>query len=203
MIVKLNKEEISAILKSDTYKTFYGVEEVEDRFDLSQVEETGFCCLDENDNVLNMYKCETLEDSEVTMKKVIAVWDLGEEEITKVEKVKHILKGVLEICFRKKISTAVLLSLFSFMIFMCLKEQYYIIVVMYLWAIGKITNANEAISYIKETIEEFRLRDEALAEGEHVEFVKNEITDDVYDMKLYLTLKNNRLEKQSFLIVDI
>ena len=46
----------------------------------------------EDDKVLSMYKTESPEEADITLKKVVSVYELGEEEISKFAKVKHIIK---------------------------------------------------------------------------------------------------------------
>ena len=152
--------------------------------------ETGISFYDEQNNLLSRQKFETPEETRTTMKKVIAVCDLGEEEITKFNKVRHIIKGFLEICFRKKISVFLLSIAFIYMNIMGIKEKFYIMNIMYTWGLFKITEIGKAVRFIKETLEEYKLREEALSDEEFMEFFNTSLTDEVDDMKLYLKISN-------------
>lgn len=126
------------------------------------------------------------------MKKVIAVCDLGEEEITKFNKVRHIIKGFLEICFRKKISVFLLSVAFIYINIIGIKEKFYIMNIIYTWGLFKITEISKAVRFIKETLEEYKLREEALSDEDFMEFFETALTDEVDDMKLYLMLRNTK-----------
>jgi hypothetical protein len=119
------------------------------------------------------------------------VCDLGEEEITKFDKVRHIIKGFLEICFRKKISVFLLSMAFIYMNIMGIKEKFYIMNLMYTWGFFTITETGKAVRFIRETLEEYKIREEALLDKEFMEFFNKALTDDVEDMKLYLMLSKN------------
>ena len=54
-----------------------------------------------------------------------------------------------------------------------------------------ITDTRKAVRFIKETIEEYKLRDEALSDQEFMGFFNTALTDDVEDMKLYLKVKED------------
>lgn len=149
-----------------------------------------FVFFDKDKNVVSMYKTDSVEETSATMKKVIAVCDLGEEEIKKMDKVRHIIKGFLEICFRKKISVFLLSMAFIYMNIMGIKEKFYIMNLMYTWGFFMITDTSKAIRFIKETLEEHKLREEALVDKEFMEFYNTAIDDDMEDMKLYLMLSN-------------
>lgn len=128
-----------------------------------QIDDSGICFYDKDNHVINMYRTDSVEETETTMKKVIAVCDLGEEEIKKIDKVRHIIKGFLEICFRKKISVFLLSLAFIYMNIMGIKEKFYIMNIMYTWGFFMITDTSKAVRFIKETLEEYKLREEALA----------------------------------------
>jgi len=53
-----------------------------------------------------------------------------------------------------------------------------------------ITDTSKAIRFIKETLEEYKLREEALVDKEFMEFYNTAVDDDMEDMKLYLILSN-------------
>lgn len=154
--------------------------------------ETGISFYDEQNNLLSRHKFDSPEETRITMKKVIAVCDLGEEEITKFNKVRHIIKGFLEICFRKKISVFLLSVAFIYMNIMGIKEKFYIMNIIYTWGLFKITEISKAVRFIKETLEEYKLREEALSDEDFMEFFETALTDEVDDMKLYLMLSNTK-----------
>ena len=156
-----------------------------------ELQESGIAFLDSKDNISKMYSCESKDETINTMKKVIAVCDLGEEEITKFNKVRHIIKGFLEICFRKKFSVFALSMAFIFMFFMGIKERVYAICLMYTWGFFTITETSKAIRFIKEKNEEYKLRDEALKDDEFMMFFNNEFDESIDDVKVY-TLKKNK-----------
>lgn len=170
------------------YEDIYTYIEAADKY---QIDDSGICFYDKEKQMTNMYRTDSIRETETTMRKVVAICDLGEEEITKFDKVRHIIKGFLEICFRKKISVFLLSMAFIYMNIMGIKERFYIINIMYTWGFFMITDTSKAVRFIKETIEEYKLRDEALSDQEFMEFFNTALTDDVEDMKLYLKVKED------------
>ena len=63
--------------------------------------------------------------------------------------------------------------------------------IMYTWGFFKITDTSKAVRFIKETLKEYKLQEEALADEEFMGFFDNAVTDDIQDMKLYLMLRKN------------
>ena len=190
MKAKLTEEEIKLRTESKSYRTYDDLYQFDNITRQYQVEESGICFFDKDKNVVSMYKTDSVEETNITMKKVIAVCDLGEEEIKKMDKVRHIIKGFLEICFRKKISVFLLSMAFIYMNIMGIKEKFYLMNLMYTWGFFMITDTSKAIRFIKETLEEYKLREEALVDKEFMEFYNTAIDDDMEDMKLYLMLSN-------------
>ena len=190
MKAKLTEEEIKLRTESKSYRTYDDLYQFDNITRQYQVEESGICFFDKDKNVVSMYKTDSVEETNTTMKKVIAVCDLGEEEIKKIDKVRHIIKGFLEICFRKKISVFLLSMAFIYMNIMGIKEKFYIMNLMYTWGFFMITDTSKAIRFIKETLEEYKLREEALVDKEFMEFYNTAIDDNMDDMKLYLILSN-------------
>lgn len=192
MKTKLTEEEIKVRTESKSYRTYDDLYQFDNITKQYQVDESGICFFDKDNNVVSMYKTDSVEETKTTMKKVIAVCELGEEEITKVDKVRHIIKGFLEICFRKKISVFLLSIAFIYMNIMGIKEKFYIMNLMYTWGFFMITDTSKAVRFIKETLEEYKLREEALVDKEFMEFFETALTDEVDDMKLYLILSNTK-----------
>ena len=190
MKTKLTEEEIKLRTESKSYRTYDDLYQFDNITKQYQVDESGICFFDKDKNVVSMYKTDSVEETDTTMKKVIAVCDLGEEEIKKIDKVRHIIKGFLEICFRKKISVFLLSMAFIYMNIMGIKEKFYIMNLMYTWGFFMITDTSKAIRFIKETLEEYKLREEALVDKEFMEFYNTAVDDDIDDMKLYLMLSN-------------
>lgn len=190
MKTKLTEKEIKDRIESKSYRTYDDLYQFDNITKQYQVEESGICFFDKDKNVVSMYKTDSVEETNTTMKKVIAVCDLGEEEIKKIDKVRHIIKGFLEICFRKKISVFLLSMAFIYMNIMGIKEKFYLMNLMYTWGFFMITDTSKAIRFIKETLEEYKLREEALVDKEFMEFYNTAIDDDMEDMKLYLMLSN-------------
>ena len=190
MKAKLTEEEIKLRTESKSYRTYDDLFQFDNITKQYQVDESGICFFDKDKNVVSMYKTDSVEETNITMKKVIAVCDLGEEEIKKMDKVRHIIKGFLEICFRKKISVFLLSMAFIYMNIMGIKEKFYLMNLMYTWGFFMITDTSKAIRFIKETLEEYKLREEALVDKEFMEFYNTAIDDDMEDMKLYLMLSN-------------
>lgn len=190
MKTKLTEEEIKLRTESKSYRTYDDLYQFDNITKQYQVDESGICFFDKDKNVVSMYKTDSVEETNITMKKVIAVCDLGEEEIKKMDKVRHIIKGFLEICFRKKISVFLLSMAFIYMNIMGIKEKFYLMNLMYTWGFFMITDTSKAIRFIKETLEEYKLREEALVDKEFMEFYNTAIDDDMEDMKLYLMLSN-------------
>ena len=190
MKTKLTEEEIKLRRESKSYRTYDDLYQFDNITKQYHVDESGICFVDKDKNVVSMYKTDSVEETNTTMKKVIAVCDLGEEEIKKIDKVRHIIKGFLEICFRKKISVFLLSMAFIYMNIMGIKEKFYIMNLMYTWGFFMITDTSKAIRFIKETLEEYKLREEALVDKEFMEFYNTAIDDDMEDMKLYLMLSN-------------
>lgn len=190
MKTKLTEEEIKLRRESKSYRDYEDLYQFDNITKQYQVDESGICFFDKDKNVVSMYKTDSVEETNITMKKVIAVCDLGEEEITKMDKVRHIIKGFLEICFRKKISVFLLSMAFIYMNIMGIKEKFYIMNLMYTWGFFMITDTSKAIRFIKETLEEYKLREEALVDKEFMEFYNTAIDDDMDDMKFYLMLRN-------------
>ena len=187
---KLNEEEIKRIRESKDYREYDSIYSFDNIIKQYQVEESGICFFDKDEQVVSMYKAETSDRTENTMKKVIAVAELGEEEIEKFEKVKNIIKGFLEICFRKKISVFLLALGFIYMNIMGIREKFYIMNVMYTWGFFMITDTGKAVAYAREMIEKYKLREEAINDPEFMNFFSTTLTDNIEDMKLYLKLSN-------------
>ena len=192
MKTKLTEEEIKVRTESKSYRTYDDLYQFDNVTKQYQVDESGICFLDKDNNVVSMYKTDSVEETKTTMKKVIAVCELGEEEITKFDKVRHIVKGFLEICFRKKISVFLLSVAFIYMNIMGIKEKFYIMNLMYTWGFFMITDTSKAVRFIRETLEEYKLREEALSDLEFMGFFDTALTDDVEEMKVYLTLKKDK-----------
>lgn len=192
MIKEVRNEKVS----ESQYKEYGDIFTYIDDINKYQILESGLRFYDKDNQVINMYKTDSVEETEKTMKKVIAVCDLGEEEIKKFDKVRHIIKGFLEICFRKKISVFLLSVAFIYMNIMGIKERFYIINLMYTWGFFMITDTSKAVRFIKETIEEYKLRDEALSDQEFMEFFNTALTDDVENMKLYLKVKEDGVSNE-------
>lgn len=190
MKTKLTEEEIKLRRESKSYRDYEDLYQFDNITKQYQVDESGICFFDKDKNVVSMYKTDSVEETNITMKKVIAVCDLGEEEITKMDKVRHIIKGFLEICFRKKISVFLLSMAFIYMNIMGIKEKFYIMNLMYTWGFFMITDTSKAIKFIKETLEEYKLKEEALVDKEFMDFYNTAVDDDIEDMKLYLMLRN-------------
>ena len=55
-----------------------------------------------------------------------------------------------------------------------------------------ITDTSKAVSWVKDTIEKYKLREEALSDEEFMEFYNSTLTDDVEDIRLYLKLSNTK-----------
>ena len=192
MKTKLTEKEIKDRTESKSYRTYDDLYQFDNITKQYQVDESGICFFDKDKNVVSMYKTDSVEETNTTMKKVIAVCDLGEEEIKKTDKVRHIIKGFLEICFRKKISVFLLSMAFIYMNIMGIKEKFYIMNLMYTWGFFMITDTSKAIRFIKETLEEYKLREEALVDKEFMEYYNTAIDDNMEDMKLYLMLSNTK-----------
>lgn len=192
MTTKLNNEEIDNIRNSSNYREYGDFYQFEDQIKQYQIEESGICFFDKDDHVVSMYKGDNIEDTKTTMKKVIAICDLGEEEITKLDKIKHIIKGFCEICFRKKISVFLLSVAFIYMNIMGIKERFYIMNLMYTWGFFTITETGKAVRFIRETLEEYKIREEALVDEEFMGFFDTAVTDDIEDMKLYLKIEKDK-----------
>ena len=185
MLSKYSKAEIEDKKESFCY---YDIEEFNE---LNVIYESGIALFDKDDNVSSVYKCESKDDTINTMKKVIAVCELGEEEITKFNKVRYIIKDFLEICFRKKFTVFALSMAFIWMFFIGVKERMWAICLMYTWGFFTITETSKAIRFIKEKNEEYKLRDEALKDDEFMMFFNNEFDESIDDVKVY-TLKKNK-----------
>ena len=185
---RLNEEEIKSIRESKDYREYDSIYSFDNIIKQYQVEESGICFFDKDNQVVSMYKSDNSYRTENTMKKVIAVAELGEEEIKKFEKVKYIIKGFLEICFRKKITVFLLAIGFIYMNIMGIKERFYIMNLMYTWGFFMITDTGKAVAFAKEMIEMYKLREEAINNPEFMEFFNTTLTDDIEDMRLYLKL---------------
>ena len=189
---KLSNDKIEGTIDSKTYKEYEDLYSFLDSVEQFQIDESGICFFDKDNNIVSMYKCSSVDETTTTMKKVISVTDLGEEEITKFNKVRHIIKGFLEICFRKKISVFLLSIAFIYMNIMGIKEKFYIMNIIYGWGFFKITEIGKAVRFVREKIEEYKIREEALADSEFMEFYNSIFSEDVDDMKLYLMLKKDK-----------
>lgn len=189
MLNKLNDDEIESRRASSNYVEYKEIEELLE-VDNEEIDESGFSFLDKDNKVISMFMNESKDDTVVTMKKVVAVCDLGEEEIKKMDKVRHIIKGFLEICFRKKVSVFLLAMAFLFMFGMGIKEKMLALCIMYSWGFFTITETGKAIKFIKDTLEEYKLHEEVIHDESLLEFIHTEITDDIEDVRLYLMKKS-------------
>ena len=192
MLSKLTDDEVQSRRSSKNYQEY---EELDKFLELDDdsIEESGITFLDKDNNVTGMYRSESYDDTINTMKKVVAVCDLGEDEIKKFDKVRHIVKGFLEICFRKKFTVFALSMAFIFMFFMGIKERVYAICLMYTWGFFTITETGKALKFVRETIEEYKIREEALLDKEVMGLLDKVMNDDTDDMRIYSLKK--RLDK--------
>lgn len=180
MLNKLSEDEIGS--RSNNVKYYDNVDEFSI---IGELKESGLVFFDENNNVSNMYKCDSKDETINTMKKVIAVCDLGEEEITKFNKVRTILKRFLDVCFRKKFSVFLLSMAFIFMFFMGIKERVYAICLMYTWGFLTITDTSKALNILRESIEEYKVREDALSDSEFMNFFNTSMSDDIDNVMIY------------------
>lgn len=192
MKTKLNKEEIIERKESKSYRDYDNIEEFDNITSQYQVDESGMVFFDKDQSVVSMFKTDSIQETKSTIQRVVSVCELGEEEITKVKKIKHIIKGFLEICFRKKISVFLVSLGFIYMNYLGIKERMFLLNVVYTWGFFMITDTSKAVSWVKDTIEKYKLREEALSDEEFMEFYNSTLTDDVEDIRLYLKLSNTK-----------
>lgn len=185
----LDVQEIKERLESDNYRSYDDIDSFFNIVSQYQVDESGICFFDKDNTVINMVRMDLVEETSTTMQKVIAVCDLGEEEISKFNKVRHIIKGFLEICFRKKITVFLLSMAFIYMNYLGIKEKMFLLNIMYTGGFFMITDVGNAINWVKQIKDNYKLRDEALADKEFMEFFSSILNDDVHDMNLYLRLR--------------
>lgn len=189
MLSKLNRNEIQLRKSSKNYREYDDIDEFIE-VSKDELKESGIALFDKDSNVTSMYKTESRDETINTVKKVVAVCDLGEDEIKRMDKIRHILKGFLEICFRKKFTVFALSMAFIFMFFMGIKERVWAACIMYSFGFFTITETGQALRFIRDSIEEYKIREEALLDREVMDFLNKEIDDDVDDIKVYLMKKN-------------
>lgn len=181
MLSKLTEEEILARSCDSTYYNF-----VDDFIELNEcLAESGIALFGKNKSIMSMYKCDSKEETISMMKKVIAVSDLSEEEISKFDKVREVLQRFFDVCFRKKFSVFLLAMAFIGMFVMGIKERIYLICLMYTWGFFTITDTSNALKIVKESIEEYKVREDALADKEFMEFFDTIVRDDIEDVLIY------------------
>ena len=91
MKTKLNKEEIIERKESKSYRDYDSIEEFDNITSQYQVDESGMVFFDKDQSVVSMFKTDSIQETKSTIQKVVSVCELGEEEITKVKKIKHII----------------------------------------------------------------------------------------------------------------
>jgi rubrerythrin len=188
MIVKILNDDIKQMINSKEFIICDNLESFDNVSNNRRIVENGICLLNKDDDILNLYRCDNIEETKSTFLKVVSVCELGEEEIGKLDKIRYIVKGFLEICFRKKISVFLLSIAFIYMNVIGIKEKFYIFNLMYTWGFFKITETGKAIRFIKETIEQYRMLEESLVDKEFMNFFNEAIDDEVDDVKMYLRL---------------
>ena len=189
MLSKLNGEEIQLRKNSKNYREYEDMDEfIQVNNDI--IMESGIALFDKDSNVTSMYKTDSFDETLNTLKKVVAVSYLGEEEIKRMDKIRHIIKGFLKICFRKKFTVFALSMAFIFMFFMGVKERVWAACLMYSFGFFTITETGQALKFIRDSIEDYKLREEALLDREIMDFLNKEIDNDVDDIKVYLMKKN-------------
>lgn len=185
MINKLTSDEVNIRRTADGYVE---VDKLEQFKDLDDVSESGFVAFDKDNNVTNMYKFDSCDETINTMKKVVAVTELGDDEISKYDKVRHIFKVFFDICFKKKSSVFFFAMMCAFMFGIGIKEKAWFMCVMYTWGFWATTDSKDALNYVKKSIEEYKLREEAILDNNVMDMMA-EVLDN--DLKLYM-VKNKK-----------
>ena len=60
---------------------------------------------------------------------------------------------------------------------------------MYTWGFFTITEMNKALKFVREIIEEYKIREEALLDKEVMGLLDKAMNDDIDDMKMYIVRK--------------
>lgn len=167
--------------------------DIEDFTDLEkeyQVDESGIVFLDDDENIIKMYKTDSVDETKKTMLKVDAILELGEDEISKFNKVRHIIKGTLEIMFRNKVLVFLLSLAFIYMVVLGIKDRYYFLIFLYTWGFFKITDVGEATKFLKEATMQYKLREEAMQKEDFMKMY-NDIfsSSDIENIMMYMKVK--------------
>ena len=64
---------------------------------------------------------------------------------------------------------------------------------MYTWGFLTITETSKALKILRESIEEYKLREEALVDSEFMEFFNTSLTDDIEDVMIYSLKKDKTM----------
>ena len=179
MLNKLTEDEIGSRKNAEYY------DDVEVFSILEELKESGLVLFDENNNVINMYKADSKEDTIDTMKKVISVCDLGEEEITKFNKIRTLIKRFFDVCFKRKFSVFLLAMAFLGMFVMGIKEKVYVVCLIYTWGFLAITDTSKALKILRDSIEEYKVREDALKDESFMKFFNEEISEEVDNVMIY------------------
>ncbi len=156
-----------------------------------ECDETGICFSDKDGNIKTMYKADSPEEAKNTAIKVMAICELTDEEITKVNKWKKIIKGIFEIAFRKKVTVMLLSLAFLFMCGVGIKEKIYVSLVMYGFGFFKVGQWGEYVHYVKALNQMYKVYDEAILDEELNKILDLNIENEEIDnFSLYLKRLN-------------
>ncbi len=186
MISRVPDEEVSKV----DLKTCCDIEDFTDLEKKYQVDESGIVFLDDEENIIKMYMTDSVDETKKTMLKVDAILELGEDEVTKFNKVRHIIKGTLEIMFRNKILVFLLSLAFIYMVVLGIKDRYYFLIFLYTWGFFKITDVGEAKKFLKEATMQYKLREEAMQEEDFMKMYSDIFnSSDIKNIMMYMKVK--------------
>lgn len=98
----------------------------------------------------------------VEKSKVVNVSDLNEKEISKLDNIRFLIKGILKALYKGKAANFVISSGFLYMVSAGIVEEYYLISLIYGVAFLKFTDFKSAYQFVREFMEQYKLKKEKI-----------------------------------------
>ena len=120
------------------------------------------------------------------MIKVVDILEADEKNVSKIEQARKIIKGLLKALYNDKFTNFLLSSVFLYMVYAGIVEEYYLVSVIYGFAFLRFTDFRSAYQYAKEIINEYKKKKDNIDENILVEgaTIYEEITCEEKDFEL-------------------
>lgn len=101
----------------------------------------------------------------VEKSKVVNVSELNEKEISKLDNIRFLIKGILKALYKGKATNFVISSSFLYMVSAGIVEEYYLISLIYGVAFLKFTDFKSAYQFVREFMEQYKLKKEKIEDS--------------------------------------